>query len=174
MTNEGVKSLYLWLSAAWPEKIRPGVDDTWKRAKLIEMYGTWKEYDDAEVMEAYQKWTEENSKFPTTHDIINEIKWARVQVVGERENEVLWSMDFIARDGTEWSFGSFKRSDFINHPRNREHLQPEEWERRFRVTRNRVLKEKFSRPLEPWQQKWADRIVEHLKKSAEERRRAAQ
>ena len=74
MTNEGVKSLYLWLSAAWPEKIRPGVDDTWKRAKLIEMYGTWKEYDDAEVMEAYQKWTEENSKFPTTHDIINEIE----------------------------------------------------------------------------------------------------
>ena len=168
MTNEGIKSLYMWLSAAWPEKIRPGVDEAWKRAKLIEMYGTWKDYEDAEVMCAFQKWTEENSKFPTTHDIVNEIKWARVKKVGTQENEELWPMDFIAKDGTEWSFGSFRRSDFINHPRNKEHLQPEEWEKRYKATRKRIYQKLYDRPMTPEQERWARAVTERIRRHKEQ------
>lgn len=140
MTQQGVVSLYEYLGAAWPLVIRPGVDDQWKRSKYRELFQTYRSYTDEEVLAAFQKWTEENEKFPSTKNILNEIKWARTIKVGRKENEILWPMDIIYSDGTEYSYGSFTRSEFVNHPRNTEHLQPEEWERRFRKTRNRILK----------------------------------
>ena len=140
MTTAGVKELYYWLTAAWPLVIKPGASEQFQDAKLRELYKTYDQYRDEEVIAAFQKWTEENEKFPSTKNILNEIKWSRTIKVGRKENEILWPMDIIYPDGNEYSYGSFTRSEFVNHPRNTEHLQPEEWERRFRKTRNRILK----------------------------------
>lgn len=140
MTGEGVKQLYMWLSTAWPLVIRPGVDESWKQAKLRELYTTYEKYRDAEVIEAFQKWTEEHDKYPTTKNIINEIEWAqRLRASGGRENTELWDMSFIKDNGEEWSYGAFRRDAFVTHPRNPDHLQPEEWERRYKIRRRQVL-----------------------------------
>lgn len=144
MTQQGVVELYQYLGAAWPLVVKPGVDEAWKRAKLNELFKTYREYDNKEVLEAFQKWTEENDKFPTTKNVINEIKWAReLHGVGNRENEELWQAPrwyngaevLIMHDGkVQW-----KRSEFIQQPWNPERLQPEEWEKRFKATRKRWL-----------------------------------
>ena len=144
MTQQGVVELYQYLGAAWPLVVKPGVDETWKVSKLRELATTYREYDDKEVLEAFQKWTEENEKYPTTKNIITEIKWAQAQRnLGNRENEELWQAPrwingqevLIMRDGKiQW-----KRSEFIQQPWNTEHLQPEEWEKRFKATRKRWL-----------------------------------
>ena len=141
MTQQGVTMLYEYLAAAWPLVIKPGVDEAWKRGKLKELYRTYDNYRDEEVLEAFQKWTDENDRFPTTKNILNEIRWARTIKAGPKENETLWPMNIIYNDGNEYCYGCFKRVDFINHPRNPEHLDPEEWERRFRVTYSRVMKQ---------------------------------
>lgn len=139
MTKEGVKTLYSWLSVAWPLVIRAGSDDSWKQAKLRELYATYADYTDGEVCTAFQKWTDENNKFPTTHDILNEIKWARATEYSKKNDTELYSLDVIYADGNEWSYGMFTRADFINHPRNKEHLTPEEWERRYNIRRREIL-----------------------------------
>ncbi len=139
MTTGGVENLYMYLSTAWPLVIKPGAEPEWKRAKMRELYRTYEHHEDAEVIAAFQKWTAENEKFPTTKNIMNELKWLQLKKSRKQENEELWPMDFITKAGVEWSFGAFKRADFINHPRNPEHLDPEEWERRFRLTRKRIL-----------------------------------
>lgn len=140
MTSGGVQELYMQMSVAWPLVIKPGADPEWKRARLQNMYRSFKEYEDAEVLEAFSKWTSEQEKFPTTKNLINEIEWARKRKwTANKENEELWPMDFITKEGIEWSFGLFKRADFIAHPRNTENLQPEEWERRFKLTRKRII-----------------------------------
>lgn len=139
MTKDGVKSLYLWLTTAWPLVIRPGADDSWKQAKLRELYATYSDYEDGEVCRAFQKWTEENDKFPTTKNILNEIKWAKAAEIAKEDDNQLYSMDVIYADGNEWSYGMFTRADFINHPRNKDHLTPEEWERRYKIRRREIL-----------------------------------
>ena len=79
-------------------------------------------------------------------DIINEIKWAQVKerVMG-KENEEYFEAMRIYPDGTEYAVEhdgrvTWKRADFVQLPFNPEHLQPEEWERRFKVERTRVLR----------------------------------
>lgn len=139
MTSDGVIELYTWLSVAWPMVVNPNASEEWRRAKLKDLFRTYKDYEDIDVIEAFHKWTDENEKAPTTKGILNEIKWMRLARRKNHENEELWDMNFIKKDGTEWSYGSFKRSDFIDHPKNPEHLEPEEWERRYKHTRNRVL-----------------------------------
>lgn len=140
MTGDGVKQLYMWLSTAWPLVIRPGADESWKQAKLRSLYTTYEKYTDKEVSEAFQKWTEENDKYPTTKNILNEIQWARrMKATGGKETEQSWPMDFIKDDGAEWTYGFFKRDAFVMHPKNPDHLQPEEWERRYKIRRKQVL-----------------------------------
>ena len=139
MTKDGVKSLYQWLSTAWPLVVKVGADDGWKQAKLRELYATYADCTDGEVCSAFQKWTFENNKFPTTHDILNEIKWARATAHAKENDNELYSLDVIYADGNEWSYGYFTRADFINHPKNKEHLSPEEWERRFNIRRRDIL-----------------------------------
>lgn len=139
MTSGGVENLYMYLSTAWPLVIRPGAEPEWKRAKMRELYRTYEHYEDAEVLAAFQKWTNEQEKFPTTKNIMNELKWLQLKKSRKQENEELWPMDFMAKDGTEWSYGLFRRLEFVNHPRNPEHLEPEEWERRFVLTRRRIM-----------------------------------
>lgn len=139
MTDKGVGELYMWLTTAWPLVIKPGASNEWKVTKLRDMKRVYAEYQDEDVMAAFQKWTDENDKFPTTKNILNELKWMRMKRLKQQENEELWPMDFMEKDGTEWSYGLFRRSEFVNHPRNPEHLEPEEWERRFVLTRRRIM-----------------------------------
>lgn len=138
MTTRGAQELYMWLMATWPGTIRPGASEDFVAAKVKQLLKIYEKYTDQEVMEACQRWAENNEKYPAPKNIINEIQWSkRVQTKGE--NEELWPMDFITKEGIEWSYGLFKRSVFVNHPKNPEHLEPEEWERRFVLTRRRIM-----------------------------------
>ena len=140
MTKPGAQTLYMWLMVAWPLVIKPGASDSFVEAKVNELFTTYRKYRDEDVIAAFQRWTEEHDKFPTTKNIINELKWAeRMKNVGNRETTELWSMDIIKDNGEEWSYGAFKRDDFVNHKMNPDHLQPEEWERRFKIRRKQVL-----------------------------------
>ena len=164
MTQQGVLELYEYLGAAWPLVIKPGIDETWKRNKLRELFRTYRSYKDEEVMEAFQKWTEEHEKFPTTKNIINEIQWARRMKNTEgKENAELWPMDFIKDDGSEWSYGFFKRSDFVNHKMNPDHLQPEEWERRFKIRRKQVLDRLYPLSDDPQAKYYARKFMEQIR-----------
>lgn len=173
MTAEGVKMLYTWLTAAWPLVIKPGASEAYQNAKMRELYKTYKEYTDEEVTAAFQKWTEENEKFPTTKNVLNEIKWARkLKAPKGKENAIYWPMDVIYDDGNEWTYGSFKREVFINHPRNPDHLEPEEWERRFKLRRRAIMAKLYPVELTPKEQALADEMFERIKRMAAYRKGA--
>lgn len=144
MTKKGAQSVYIWLTTAWPLVIKPGAPDDWKRAKMRELYDTFAAYDDAEVLKAFQKWTELNDKFPTTKNIITELEFARAQGVRVIPQGV-YSMPVIHDDGTEalvWYGGkaAFTWNEFKAVPRNVDHLDPDEWERRYLKRRDAVLR----------------------------------
>ena len=145
MTANGVNELYMWLSTSWPLVIKPGASQEWKTAKLKQLYTTFKEYTDSEVIAAFQKWTSENEKYPTVKNIINEIKWAQIRKLGKKaDNTVLYTMDKIDADGNEFAVmyngkTAFTWQEFIDLPCNKDHLDPEEWERRFKLRRKRIL-----------------------------------
>ena len=145
MTTEGVQQLYMYLGAAWPQIVRPGIDEAWKRAKLQELYQTYRHYENEEVQAAFMTWTEANDKFPTTKNIITEIKWARVKKAGrDPEAGKLYQMPIMLKNGTEGVVMvdgkiNFTWDEFVNISRNKEHLTPEEWERRFVKWRRQVL-----------------------------------
>ena len=146
MTKQGVKELYMWMTASWPLVIRPGAGEAFQAAKMGELYETYKDFKDEDVVAAFHKWTEENDKFPTTKNILNEIKWAQqASLINGRENVELWPMDIIKDNGDEWSYGFFRREDFVSHKMNPNHLQPEEWERRFKIRRRQVLDRIYKR-----------------------------
>ena len=136
MTTRGAQELYMWLMATWPGTIRPNASEDFVASKVRQLLKMYEKYTDQEVMEACQRWAENNEHYPTPKNIINEIKWTK-RVKAKGENEELWPMDFISKDGIEWSFGCYKRADFVNHRRNPEHLEPEEWERRLKKARAR-------------------------------------
>lgn len=151
MTSQGVDELYQYLGAAWPLVIRPGVDPEWKRAKVRELYQTYKDYEDAEVLAAFQKWTAEHEKFPAQKNIINEIMWAHAERAKLVTGEGVYQMELIDDAGTEYLVShngkvNFTASEFVNVPRNKEHLTPDEWERRLRARRkyikSKLLKER--------------------------------
>lgn len=145
MTQQGVAELYLWLMASWPLVIKPGASESFQKAKMRELYDTFREYTDAEVSGAFKKWTDENEKFPTTKNIISEIKWARIRKSGKAVDPAqLYVMERILEDGTEYMVthngkAAFTWDEFVDLPGNTEHLDPEEWERRFNVRRRRIL-----------------------------------
>lgn len=148
MTTQGVQQLYMYLGAAWPQVVRPGIDEAWKRAKLQELYQTYRHYEDEEVQAAFMAWTEANDKWPTTKNIITEIKWARVKKAGrDPEDGKLYQMPIMLKNGTESVVMvdgkiNFTWDEFVNVPRNKEHLTPDEWEKRFVKWRRQVLSEK--------------------------------
>lgn len=143
MTKRGVKELYMWLTASWPLVIRPGAGEAFQNAKLEELYETFQDYTDEQVLTAFHKWTEENEKFPTTKNIINEIEWARVKARG-KDTGGLYMMERIDADGNEWAVSHggkimFTWNEFLQLPANKDRLDPEEWERRFKARRKQVL-----------------------------------
>ena len=146
MTKQGVVELYTYLSTAWPLVVKPGASDAWKSAKLNELYETYRDFYNDEVLAAFQKWTAENDKFPTTKNIINEIEWARVKKRGKDTTE-RYMMPIIDRNGVESVIESggkimFTWNEFLQIPLNRDHLDPIEWERRFNIRRRQILNAK--------------------------------
>lgn len=145
MTQKGAQELYMWLMAAWPLVIKSNASEAFQKAKMQELYRTYQEYTDEEVRAAFDKWTDENEKFPTTKNIINEIRWARARKGGKKVDPTkLYMMERIADDGTEYAVMHngkimFTWDEFVNLPSNKDHLDPEEWERRYRARRKTTL-----------------------------------
>lgn len=143
MTKAGAQELYKWLTTAWPLVIKPGAKEEWKQAKVRELYKTYSAYEDAEVFRAFQKWTEANEKFPTTKNIITELEFARALRYTADPNQ-LYPMMVIHDDGGEAMVfyngkAIFTWNEFLNIPRNINHLDPIEWERRFKKRREKIL-----------------------------------
>lgn len=145
MTQQGAADMYMWLMAAWPQVIKSNSSEAFQNAKIRELFKTYEGYTDEEVSNAFQKWTDENEKFPTTKNIINEIKWARVRKSGKPVDPTeRYTMEIIEDDGTEYMVmwngkASFTLEEFVNMPRNKDHLTPDEWERRFKARRKKIL-----------------------------------
>ena len=142
MTKQGVIDLYTYLSTAWSLVVKPGASEGWKTAKLRELYQSYADFEDDEVLAAFQKWTQENEKFPTVKNIINEIMWSKVARRGKPINE-RYFMERIDNEGNEFLVMhdgkvSFTWDEFINLPCNKEHLDPDEWARRYEKRRKTV------------------------------------
>ena len=167
MTRQGAVDVYMWMMASWPNVIKPGASEAFMQSKVKQLFETYTKYTDQEVMAALHSWAENNEKFPTTKNILNEMMWLkRLKFKGKKENVIYWPMDVIYDDGTEWTYGSFKREDFVNHHRNPDHLQPEEWERRFRVRRREIMARVWPVKLTPSQQRDAEAMTEHIRRLA--------
>ena len=175
MTNKGVTDLYYYLASAWPLVVRPGADDEMRSAKLRELYRSYKNYDDKDVMDAFMKWTEEHDKFPTVKNIINEIAWAKRKTVTKKV-EQRYMMEVISKEGIEFTVGFNGRGtmtwdEFVNHPRNKDHLTPPEWERRFLIRRKEILGKVCDKgPLTPHQQQKQEALTESIKASIQWRK----
>lgn len=150
MTRQGINDVYMFMVASWPLQYKTWTSDTFQAAKFKQMAETFKDYKDEEVMRAFQKWAEENDNFPSTRQIINEIKWAQARKSGKRVDPTKrYTMEIIDDDGNEFMVmwngkASFTLEEFINMPRNKDHIDPEEWERRFKARRKRIL---YGEPL---------------------------
>lgn len=145
MTKQGINDVYLFMMASWPLQYKTWASESFQAAKFKQMAETFKDYKDEEVMKAFQKWAEENDNFPSTRQIINEIKWARTVRPGRFiDPNSLHMMEIITADGTETvaSYGGkilFTWNEFLQLPANKEHLTPDEWERRYKIRRRQVL-----------------------------------
>lgn len=143
MTTKGVSELYMYMSTAWPLVIKPSASEEWKTAKLRQLYSSFKDYSDAQVMRAAQKWTENNDRYPTVKNIITEIEFEAFRNRGE-DQAARYFMERIYDDGTEYVVMHdgkvlFTWNEFVALPCNKEHIDPLEWERRFKARRKHIL-----------------------------------
>lgn len=169
MTNNGVADLYDRMVSFWPMVYKPNASENFKQTSMKNFREAYQKYSDTEVLTALMTWALDNEKPPTVKNIINEVEWAKVKrSTAGRENEQLWPMDCIDKEGREFTYGSFKRADFLQHPMNTEGLQPEEWERRFKATRNRWYQEHRPEPS-PEAKAWAAKITAAIRAHIEGR-----
>ena len=151
MTKQGINEVYMFMMASWPAQYKTWTNETFQAAKFKQMHDAFKDYTDAEVMAAVQKWAAENDNFPSTRQLLNEIKWSKAVRPGKFvDPSTLYMMDVIGPDGTEYVVEKdgkclFTVEEFINIKRNKEHLDPEDWERRFKERRRRILNAKSVR-----------------------------
>ena len=143
MTKQGVKNLYTWLTASWPLVIKPGASEAFQVAKMAELYQTFSDYTDDQVASAFRDWTTENEKFPTTKNILDLIAWSLPQEPRHDTGE-LYFMERIDNDGNESAVSYNGKlmvtwDEFKQLPSNKDHLDPEEWARRYRIRRKQVL-----------------------------------
>lgn len=143
MTYKEAGELVIWLAVSWPNSMKGLTNDQMKTAKTEELLQTFGKYDYKLLMAAFDKWKREHEKYPTAHNILNEIAWMQreqaAKVKAADPDEALgWPMEIIYADGHEACWGVFSRERFVNHPKNPDHLQPEEWKRRFRMRRARI------------------------------------
>ena len=142
LSNKDAAELYTWLSAGWPTVLKPGAPDDFVRAKVRELLHDFGTYDIDMVREAVNRCRECSEKFPTSKAILNEIKCIQQAERAKKRAEDTdgpWPMLIIYDDGYEACYGQFDRDIFVNHPKNTEHLEPEEWLRRFDKRRDRIL-----------------------------------
>lgn len=135
--------IYQWLSAGWPEVLRPGSSDVFVSSKIREILKDFSTYDKDTVLEAINHWRQNNDKFPTSKNIINEIMWQKIQTAAKLREENPeeadgYPMEIVFSDGREACYGTFNRERFMSHAKNPDHLSPEEWKRRFMKTRARL------------------------------------
>ena len=143
MTYSEADELYMWLAASWPLTIRPNATEEFRRVKTEELRQSFAKYSYTEVGEAFYRWKMENEKFPSVKNIINEIEWLRKKNQAQgaaNPDDYGWPMEIVYADGHEACYGVFNRQQFINHAKNPEHLQPEEWRRRFMKRRQQIYK----------------------------------
>lgn len=137
------REIYTWLTAGWPNTLKPGASEEFVRAKMRELIKDYARYSKDEVLEGIDRWRANNEKFPTTKNIINEIEWLRSQENARRkssgEDPDEWPMLIIYDDGYEACYGIFTRAQFVNHPKNSENLEPEEWLRRYGKRRDAII-----------------------------------
>lgn len=150
MTAKGIEDLYMWLSVSWPLIVKPNVDDAWRDAYIRNLSKTYKKYTDKEVIKAFQKWAENNEKYPTTKDILNVLEWDRVKDKVKANSPETYQMNIITDAGVEYVVQyngkiNFTWNEFLDIPRNKERLDPDEWERRFRIRRKRILDALYSK-----------------------------
>ncbi len=144
MTAKGIEDLYMWLSVSWPLIVKPNVDDAWRDAYIRNLSKTYKKYTDKEVIGAFQKWAENNEKYPTTKDILNILEWGRIKDKVKANSPETYQMNIITDEGVEYVVQyngkiNFTWNEFLDIPRNKDRLDPDEWERRFRDRRRRIL-----------------------------------
>lgn len=143
LSNADVREIYTWLSVGWPTVLKPGAPDDFVRMKCREILHDFGKYDRDDVLEGLNRWRKEHDKFPAAKNIINEIEWMRREkAMKARENNpedaLGWPMEVIYANGSEACYGTFDRAHFVEHPKNTEHLQPEEWRRRFLKRRQQI------------------------------------
>lgn len=145
MTTEGIAELYTRLTISWPMTFKQAVSEDWKRSAYKTYYDSFRDYSDAEVLEGLQKWTEENEKAPTIKALLNEAKWLRLRKLGKKADpKQTYQMETISDEGVESVVMhngkvNFTWEEFMDIPRNKDRLDPEEWDRRFRIRRKKVL-----------------------------------
>ena len=144
LSSSDVKEIYTWLSVGWPTVLKPGAPDEFVRMKCREIMHDFGTYDIGQIREAVDRCRRNSDKFPTSKAIMNEIKWIQAAEAAKRKAENPddegWPMEIIYPDGHEACYGVFNRSQFVNHAKNPEHLQPEEWRRRFMKRRQQIYK----------------------------------
>lgn len=142
MTHKEAQELVIWMAVSWPATMKGLITDQMRAAKAEELLQTFGKYEYKLVHEAYDRWKRNNDKFPTAHNILNEIAWLQRERAAKRQaetgDEYGWPMEVIYDNGDEACFGVFDRERFVNHPKNPSHLQPEEWRRRFRIRRAEI------------------------------------
>ena len=149
MTQKGAETTYYWLQAAFPKEYRTNASAEFQSTKIRQIYDTYREYTDEEVRAAVQKWAENNEKAPTIKNMLTELKWARATKDRKTvDPRALYQMEWITEDGTEYMVAWYKEGklttnftleEFVNYPQNKDHLSPEEWERRYKIRRRQVL-----------------------------------
>ena len=142
LSNQDIREIYTWLSAGWPTVLKPGAPDDFVRAKCRELLHDFGSYDIDTIREAINRCRANSEKFPSTKALINEVKW--IQAANRKQKRLgdddgLWPMLIIYDDGYEACYGQFYRPEFVNHPKNVEHLEPEEWLRRFNKRRDAII-----------------------------------
>ena len=143
MKHNEAKELVTWLTVSWPVTMKGLTTDEMKAAKVEELLQSFGKYDYELVFAAFDKWKREHEKFPSTHNILNEIAWIekeRNAKKQEKDPEDAWPMEVVYSNGDEACYGVFTREKFVNHAKNTEHLSPEEWRRRFMKRRQQIYK----------------------------------
>lgn len=142
MTHEEAKGLVIWLTVSWPVTMKSLTTDQMKAAKAEELLQSFGKYEYGLVFAAFDKWKREHEKYPSVHNILNEIAWLQKERAAKRQQEgkddTGWPMEIVYANGDEACYGVFTREQFVNHLKNPDHLQPEEWKRRFRMRRARI------------------------------------
>lgn len=145
MTHKEAHELVIWLAVSWPNTMKGLVNDQMKAAKTEELLQSFGKYDYRTVIAAFDKWKREHEKFPSVHNILNEIAWLQRERAAHRrsagEDDYGWPMEIVYASGHEACYGVFSRDQFVNHPKNPDRLQPEEWQRRFMKRRQQIYKQ---------------------------------